>query len=85
MRGVQMAKLGKCLAFYFKYPSEMNHLYWQARKSGQKAEIDGAPEDARILSMIKAVGKGLRKNKLVNLILTFWRVSVTPEGCKMQL
>ena len=51
-----MAKLGKSLVFYFKYPAEMDRLYWQPRQTGEEPNADGLKEKEEVLAMIRRVG-----------------------------
>jgi hypothetical protein len=51
-----MAKLGKCLVFYLKYPAEMDRLYWQPRETGKPAVTDGLKEKDNVMAMVKKVG-----------------------------
>lgn len=51
-----MAKLGKCLCFYFKYPAEMDTLYWEPREAEVKPVVVGLEDAGRVLSMVERVG-----------------------------
>ena len=51
-----MAKLGNSLVFYFKYPAEMDRLYWQPRTTGEEPCADGLEKREEVLAMIRRVG-----------------------------
>ncbi|MBI3409334.1 MAG: hypothetical protein HY040_13400 [Planctomycetes bacterium] len=51
-----MAKLGRCLVFYLKYPAEMNRLYWDPRETDENPDVSGLSDAENVLPMIKRVG-----------------------------